>query len=54
MTPPPVPSEESKILFRDRLIIGSSDDGDDKVRSQLPRPRRMFSALVEESLVFTV
>ncbi|KIO23930.1 hypothetical protein M407DRAFT_26630 [Tulasnella calospora MUT 4182] len=44
LTPLPMPSEQSKILFRDRLVIGSSDDGDDKVRSQLlaPPPPHVF------------
>ncbi|KAG8951639.1 hypothetical protein FRC04_005927 [Tulasnella sp. 424] len=52
MTPPPVPSEESKILFRDRLIIGSSDDGDDKNSEMEGEPSRtgycVFECRAEE------
>lgn len=52
LTPPPMPSEQTKILFRDRLVIGSLDDGDDKVRSQLlaPPPPHVFR--VVEAVLF--
>ncbi|KAG8962414.1 hypothetical protein FRC00_009620 [Tulasnella sp. 408] len=53
LTPPPMPSGQTKILFRDRLVIGSLDDGDDKNSEMEGEPSEtgycVFECRAEES-----